>query len=640
MANSNAPSGTPPEPLAVPSIHSAEEAASFARKVLERVGEAARDLRTGDAGEIAGMAADRHLDAGKLEALAWRLAAAGLPELSESAMIAAALLDLQDPQFKQIWGGAFNGQMRRRAIIGELLAALDFAAILETGTFRGSSTEYMAERFALPIYTCETNQRCYQYSRLRLADKPNVRIALADSRAFLKTVLESGELPDGPLFCYLDAHWEDDLPVWEEIDLVFAARPSSVAVIDDFRVPGDRGFRYDDYGPGKCLSVIDLRANVAAEVDLLFPRRSSAAETGARRGMAVLAQRETADRILARVPDLERIEWRQAVSMDAMVGELPNVTAAVSAVRSLVESQAETTRGALSALGETLLSKVSELLETAERQRETARLESAALRDASQFVQEDETEAAADGDGASRRKLQQLRQIAGQLRADALASQLLARQQAMEISEHKAALGVKDRELNEGQRLLSSLGRDLAALDRDHAARLAQIQTLTARLEECEADRAARLEHIVTLTARLEESEADRAARLNHILTLTAQLADSDADRAARLEHILTLTALVKEKEAERDGRTEQNDRLTARLEASEAESAARSERIDALTARLEAAETESAARAQRIDALTAQLKAVEAESAARAQQIEILTRRPTLGEKMKYLVR
>lgn len=484
MANANPPSAATSDPLVPPSTPSAEEAASFARKVLERAGEAARDLPPSDANDVAEMAADLNLEAGKLEALAWRLAAVGLPELSESAMIAAALLDLQDPQFKQIWGGAFNGQTRRRMIMDELVAALGFAAILETGTFRGSTTEYMAERFALPIYTCETSRRYYHYSRLRLADKPNVRVALSDSRAFLKTLLESGDLPDGPLLCYLDAHWADDLPVWEEIDLVFAARPSSVAVVDDFRVPGDRGFSYDDYGPGKCLSVIDLRAKVAAEVDLLFPRRSSAAETGAKRGMAVLAKRETADRILERAPNLERIEWRQAVLMDAAVGELPGVATAVSDMRSLVESQAEMTRGALSALGDALLSKVSDVLAIVERQREAMRLGRAALLDPAPFLLEDEAEVAADGDGGTRRKLQQLRQITGQLRADALASQLLARQQAMEISERKSALEVKERELKESQSLILSLGRDLAALEKDNAARLEQILALTAQVNQ------------------------------------------------------------------------------------------------------------------------------------------------------------
>jgi hypothetical protein len=28
----------------------------------------------------------------------------------------------------------------------------------------------------------------------------------------------------------------------------------TVAMIDDFRVPGDEGYAYDDYGPGKALT--------------------------------------------------------------------------------------------------------------------------------------------------------------------------------------------------------------------------------------------------------------------------------------------------------------------------------------------------------------------------------------------------
>jgi hypothetical protein len=50
-------------------------------------------------------------------------------------------------------------------------------------------------------------------------------------------------LRDSPLFFYLDAHWNEDLPLAEEIDLIFSRSPCAVVMIDDFEVPGDPGFR-------------------------------------------------------------------------------------------------------------------------------------------------------------------------------------------------------------------------------------------------------------------------------------------------------------------------------------------------------------------------------------------------------------
>jgi hypothetical protein len=67
---------------------------------------------------------------------------------------------------------------------------------------------------------------------------------------------------DGPLrgfagrtiLFYLDAHWNDDLPLEEELELIFSVHPHAVVMIDDFQVPDDPGYQFDEYGPGKALT--------------------------------------------------------------------------------------------------------------------------------------------------------------------------------------------------------------------------------------------------------------------------------------------------------------------------------------------------------------------------------------------------
>jgi hypothetical protein len=111
---------------------------------------------------------------------------------------------------------------------------------------------------------------------------------------------------------------------------------------------------------------------------------------------------------------------------------------------------------------------------------------------------------------------------------------------------------------------VESLSARLAEADADRAARLVQIETLTGWLREAEAGRP---EQVALLGARLAEAEADRAARLVQIETLTGWLREAEADRAARLVQIETLTRWLRETEAARDAHAAEAARLRARLD-------------------------------------------------------------------------
>ena len=137
----------------------------------------------------------------------------------------------------------------------DLVAGLKPCAIAETGTYRGTTTEFMAQT-GLPIYTVEANPANYGFVRARFWRTYNITPVCGDSRPAL------GELLDGPLrditrhhtlFFYLDAHWNEDLPLAEEIDIAFSRCPFALVMIDDFQVPFDPGYGYDDYGAGKAL---------------------------------------------------------------------------------------------------------------------------------------------------------------------------------------------------------------------------------------------------------------------------------------------------------------------------------------------------------------------------------------------------
>ena len=88
---------------------------------------------------------------------------------------------IAEPRYQPSEVKSFNGQTHRKAIFQELMASFPFEAILETGTFLGNTTGYMATTSGLPVYTCEINKYFHYVSTVRLGDLPNVKTCLADS---------------------------------------------------------------------------------------------------------------------------------------------------------------------------------------------------------------------------------------------------------------------------------------------------------------------------------------------------------------------------------------------------------------------------------------------------------------------------
>ncbi len=193
-------------------------------------------------------------------------------------------------------GGPLNGQQGRQRLVRWIGQQIEFTGAIETGTWRASSTCFLADVLGCPIWTVEANPRTYRYAAHILAGRDDVHAWRDDSRHFLARFDEHDRTD--PTFLYLDAHWDpDDLPLWEEIQLVFARWAQPVVMIDDFRVPGDPGYGYDDYGPGKSLELRDLTTHLPDRAILLAPTLASASETGACRGCVIL----TTERLAARL---------------------------------------------------------------------------------------------------------------------------------------------------------------------------------------------------------------------------------------------------------------------------------------------------------------------------------------------------
>jgi hypothetical protein len=236
--------------------------------------------------------------ANELESLAKRAADLGLSSATELIFQAAAAIDLALPRLQACWGGPFNGQRVRRDLFLDLMECVKPIAIIETGTFRGITTEFMAEHFSGAIYTIESNGRYYHQSKTRLARFPHTHVFHDDSRNFLAKAREERSFA-GPVFFYLDAHWDEDLPLFGELNIIINHWVDFVIMIDDFCVPSDPGYGFDDYGPGKRLSLENLADLRDSGVTFHFPASESSEETGEKRGTIVISSPSISPRIAA-----------------------------------------------------------------------------------------------------------------------------------------------------------------------------------------------------------------------------------------------------------------------------------------------------------------------------------------------------
>lgn len=125
-------------------------------------------------------------------------------------------------------------------IVDLLRTTAGIRACVETGTFRGDSTEVLAGRFDRVI-TVEASPTLAAAAERRLRKFPNVQVRHGDSRTTLPAIV--AELAEPTLF-WLDSHYcgsethgaSRQCPVLEEIAAVVFAAPAHVLLIDDARL--------------------------------------------------------------------------------------------------------------------------------------------------------------------------------------------------------------------------------------------------------------------------------------------------------------------------------------------------------------------------------------------------------------------
>ena len=145
-----------------------------------------------------------------------------------------------------------------------------------------------------------------QAAAVRLAPyRDRTFLSCGDSRVLLHILAAKHEFPHEGIFFYLDAHWNDDLPLKEEIELIVSRWKNSVVMVDDFQVPDDRGYGFDCYSESRALRLEYLEQQLSQR-PVFFPVLPGDEETGCKRGCVVFGTDEDAGSLLTHIKHLRK----------------------------------------------------------------------------------------------------------------------------------------------------------------------------------------------------------------------------------------------------------------------------------------------------------------------------------------------
>jgi len=140
----------------------------------------------------------------------------------------------------------FNFEYVRSYIFWRLHKKNQCTSFVETGTLYGNTAGYAHRAFKTPVFTSEISGTYFKVGKVNLLWAKDVNRYLSDSPDFLREVCNSKLIGERPMF-WLDAHWYESLPLAEELVVIGKQCQSATILIDDFYVPWDTDFCYDEY---------------------------------------------------------------------------------------------------------------------------------------------------------------------------------------------------------------------------------------------------------------------------------------------------------------------------------------------------------------------------------------------------------
>lgn len=147
---------------------------------------------------------------------------------------------------------AFHGDTHMQSIMRKLAAQVQPDVVIETGTFHGDSAFEWAS-FVPHVMSVEIREDNFvRASKVRVErGLNNVMLFQGNSGKLMSRLIAAAE-PYPKIVFFLDAHWQDDWPLKDELWAIMnmrAAGKKCVVVVDDFQHPTRPEF-YGSHGGG------------------------------------------------------------------------------------------------------------------------------------------------------------------------------------------------------------------------------------------------------------------------------------------------------------------------------------------------------------------------------------------------------
>lgn len=152
-------------------------------------------------------------------------------------------------------GQPFNGDTFIEQEFLNLKERFELTTAVETGTFEGDTTLWLANNF-LKVVSCELDHNRVVHARQKFADaKVHVEMFEGSSDACMNWFIPHNGVGHDTIF-FLDAHWNDYCPLLEELEAINRYNLHPVIAIHDFKEPTGK-LGYDSYnGHDFCLEYI------------------------------------------------------------------------------------------------------------------------------------------------------------------------------------------------------------------------------------------------------------------------------------------------------------------------------------------------------------------------------------------------
>lgn len=191
----------------------------------------------------------------------------------------------------------FNEDVHMESEFLYLRDTFDIQHVVETGTYHGITTTWLAKHFD-HVYTTEINDGFYAIAQTRFVNEgcdDKIRSYCMNSVEALPKIIDVIRAKGGNALFFLDAHWYQNPLIGELHQLSIAGYKPSVICIHDMMNPQDPSMGYDVYPDQNITYNYEFVKNVLEDVYGKdgFKHYFNKEATGARRGALFVLKTET-----------------------------------------------------------------------------------------------------------------------------------------------------------------------------------------------------------------------------------------------------------------------------------------------------------------------------------------------------------